>query len=448
MKILHYFLGFPPYRTGGLTKYAFDLMKTQKEQGNQVIALWPGKMKIFSKKVGVCKKGAVDGIINYEMMNPLPVSLDEGIKEIAEFTRECDKNVFLQFLKEVKPEVIHIHTLMGLYKEFVIAANEMNIRVVFTTHDYFGICPKVTLYKQGEVCDNDHGCEDCVMCNQRALSLSKIKLMQSPMYRILKNSVIVKMLRKKHRNTFFAEESWAETKEDRTEIKKEAEQYRKLRQYYMEILEKIDFIHFNSSVTEQVYKRFLSPKDSKIVSITHCDIKDHRASETLESDILRLTCLAPAKPFKGYQVMKRALDELWESGNHNFQLRMYGPVQNPSEYMFIKEEGYQYQELEGILKETDVLLAPSIWYETFGFTVLEAISYGVPVIVSDHVGAKDIIGQGGMIVKAGSVESLKEAICSLSKEKINVMKQSIKEDIVLKTWEEFLDENYSLYKNR
>ena len=32
MKILHYFLGFPPYRSGGLTKYAFDLMTAQVEE--------------------------------------------------------------------------------------------------------------------------------------------------------------------------------------------------------------------------------------------------------------------------------------------------------------------------------------------------------------------------------------------------------------------------------
>ena len=31
------------------------------------------------------------------------------------------------------------------------------------------------------------------------------------------------------------------------------------------------------------------------------------------------------------------------------------------------------------------------WYETFGFTVLEALSYGVPVMVTDSVGAKDIV---------------------------------------------------------
>ena len=41
----------------------------------------------------------------------------------------------------------------------------------------------------------------------------------------------------------------------------------------------------------------------------------------------------------------------------------------------------------------DVLVVPSIWKETFGFVVLEALSYGVPVIVSDNVGAKDIVGQ-------------------------------------------------------
>ena len=50
MIILHYFLGFPPYRTGGLTKYAFDLMKSQADDGNDVMALWPGEIKNYSCK--------------------------------------------------------------------------------------------------------------------------------------------------------------------------------------------------------------------------------------------------------------------------------------------------------------------------------------------------------------------------------------------------------------
>ena len=88
--------------------------------------------------------------------------------------------------------------------------------------------------------------------------------------------------------------------------------------------------------------------------------------------------------------------------------------------------------------KTDVLVAPSIWYETFGFTVLEALSYGVPVIVSDHVGAKDIIGDNGVIVKAGDVSELKNAI--------DIQKKHIRK-IKVKSWKQFMSENYKMYED-
>lgn len=42
MKILHYALGFPPYRSGGLTKYCIDLLLAQKAAGHDVAMMWPG----------------------------------------------------------------------------------------------------------------------------------------------------------------------------------------------------------------------------------------------------------------------------------------------------------------------------------------------------------------------------------------------------------------------
>ena len=445
MKILHYFLGFPPYRTGGLTKYSFDLMKAQIDNGDAVLALWPGEIKSLGGKADIRYRGQVDGIINCEMINPLPVSLDEGIKEVEAFTAACDANVFFEFLEKESPDAIHIHTLMGLYKEFVDAAKKLKIRMVFTTHDYFGICPKVTMYKSQAACDNDHACADCVACNESALSLKKIQLMQSPLYRKMKNSTVVKALRKSHRSTFFAEEEMAAAGENVAVCQEAADKYQKLRKYYIDILSQIDMIHFNSSVTEAVYTKYFKPINSKIVSITHKDIVDRRQSESVESDILRISYLAPAKPFKGFSVLKKALDDLWESGNHSFEVKIFTPVENPSPYMKIKEDGYQYQELAQIFSETDVLLAPSVWYETFGFTVLEALSYGVPVIVSDHVGAKDIVGDGGMVIPAGSAEDLMEAVRGLSTEKLTQMKSSIRNMETFKSWDDFLKENYALY---
>lgn len=431
MKILHYFLGFPPYRTGGLTKYALDLAKSQVSDRHEVLALWPGQIKNYSAQPKIIEGKRVEGIRNLELINPLPVSLDEGINEFEAFTKPCDINIYLTFLKKESPDVIHIHTLMGMHKGFIQAANQLKIRTVMTSHDYFGFCPKVTLYRYGECCDNDSDCRNCIQCNLAPLSLKKIQLMHSPLYRWAKDTSIVKKLRKKHRGQFFGEATLPEMPD--IDVDGMAKKYRDLRAYYVSMYESIDFIHFNSTVTEKVYKRYMAPKDSKVVSITHQGIRPQKRKK-IDTGKKVILCLAPAKPFKGWNVLKEACNQLWAEGD-NIELRAYSSVQNVEPYMVVKEDGFTFDELEQMMNEADVLIAPSIWYETFGFTVQEALSYGVPVIVSDHVGAKDIVGDNGLIVKAGDVEELKRAIKSIDKQVV----------IDAKSWKQFLDENYAMY---
>lgn len=441
MRILHYFLGFPPYRTGGLTKFAFDLMTTQVSDGHEVMALWPGEIKRIGGKPRIRERKSVHGIKNYELVNPLPVSLDEGINDFEAYTKPCDEKVYFSFLQSAKPDVIHIHTLMGMHREFIKAANHLKIRTVMTSHDYFGFCPKVTLYRYGKCCDNDNGCRNCIQCNLSPLSLRTIQLMQSPLYRMLKNASIVKKLREQHRGNFFGEEVLPDLPD--VNVEGLAEKYRKLRAYYVEMYESIDFIHFNSTVAEEIYERYMIPKDSKVISITHRGIKDNRENGHINSDKFRILCLAPAKPFKGFNVLKEALDQLWDEGNRYFELRIYSPVQNTSPYMVIRKEGYKYEDLSQMMKEADIVVAASIWYETFGFTVVEALSYAVPVIVSDHMGAKDIVGDSGIVVKAGNALELKNSITELFKNdtiKRNVLKTEVK------PWEKLVADMYGLYK--
>lgn len=434
MRILHYFLGFPPYRTGGLTKYAYDLMQAQVKDDNTVFALWPGEIKKMDAEPVIKKRKKITGVVSYELINPLPVSLDEGINNFGAFTRPCNIDIYKKFLGILKPDVVHIHTLMGLHKEFISAAQRLKIRTVFTSHDYFGLCPKVTLYRYGQCCDNDHGCTDCIQCNVNALSLSKIRLMQSPIYRQMKNTAIVKILRKRHRSIFFAEEVIPEM--PKVKVFEMAEQYRKLRAYYIGMYEAIDTIHFNSSLTKKIYERYLTPHDSRVISIMHKEIGEHQDNLHIPSDKLRILCLAPAKPFKGYNVLKSALDKMWNSGNHNFELKIFSPVPKEEPYMIVKEDGYSYTDLPIIFSNTDVLVAPSVWYETFGFTILEALSYGVPVIVSDHVGAKDIIGNAGIVVPVGNEDALIKAFNNIERGN----------HVQVKKWNDFLEENELLYR--
>lgn len=145
MRILHYSLGLPPYRTGGLTTYCVDLMMSELQADHVIGIIWPGRIQRIQKEVSVKTLSMWNGIYNYEIINPLPVPMDEGIVYTELFMCSAGYDIYRTFIADFQPDVIHIHTLLGMHKDFLLAAREAHVKIVYTVHDYFGICPKVTL---------------------------------------------------------------------------------------------------------------------------------------------------------------------------------------------------------------------------------------------------------------------------------------------------------------
>ena len=431
MRILHYSLGFPPFRTGGLTKFCMDLMKEQAKEGNEVALLWPGKLCHGNKKTEVRKKDAENVgeflIGSFEVINPLPVSYDEGINNIDVFTDEGDEGVYRNYLTSYMPDVIHIHTLMGLHLAFLKAAKGLGIRLVFTTHDFFPICPKVTLFRNGCICESAKECSACPICNATALSLKKMRLLQSPLYRKMKDTPLVKKLRKQHRDNYLGEK----TNEEKKQVSPlRPEDYLKLRAYYGEMLKLVDMVHYNSAVTKKVYENDFDSLPNTVIAISHSDIKDQRKKRMYSDERLRIRYLGPYSAHKGFYYLKNALDELWNE-NQSFCLDVHFTYTGESPYIR-SHERYSYTDLEKIFDETDILIAPSLWYETFGYTVVEALSYGVPVITTCNVGAKDIIAPGaGIIVNDLSGDELYETVKGLNAEKLQEMNDVILSDQII-----------------
>jgi glycosyltransferase involved in cell wall biosynthesis len=70
--------------------------------------------------------------------------------------------------------------------------------------------------------------------------------------------------------------------------------------------------------------------------------------------------------------------------------------------------------VEQCFGEARVLALPSLWYETGGLVVHEALAHGVPGIVTDISGARDIVGNShGRVVPPGDVEALAAALREL-----------------------------------
>ena len=70
------------------------------------------------------------------------------------------------------------------------------------------------------------------------------------------------------------------------------------------------------------------------------------------------------------------------------------------------------EEVERHLRDARALVFPSLWYETFGLSVFEAMAHGVPPIVSDNVLAAGMIehGETCLLYRSGDVESLRACI--------------------------------------
>lgn len=431
MKILHYALGFPPYRSGGLTKFCIDLMVQQVNEKHNVAMIWPGQMLFFSHKISIKNRKNVvvksKSIQSYEIINPLPISYDEGIVDVSAYMKDSGENIYEEFFDKFAPEVIHIHTLMGLHKSLLIAAKKRNIRIVFTAHDFFPICPKVTMFREGTVCDCVKSCKNCAVCNATALSIGKIKILQSPLYRKLKDSVIVKKIRKHHRDGYLNDQV---KHYNDANIKEMDQEYHMLRCHYYSMLRLMDIIHYNSSVTKKVYESVFNLPNNCVINITHSDIKNNKKIKNFSSKKLRIRYLGPNGKAKGFSLLKSALDGLWKIKN-NFCLDIHFIPEEIAPYINVHDR-YTYSDLNDIFEHTDILIAPSIWLETFGFTVLEALSYGVPVIISDTVGAKDILADGaGIIIMNITSEKLCEYINRLTVSDLESMNKVIVQNQVI-----------------
>lgn len=179
MRILHYTLGIYPERTGGLNRYATDLIKEQMNE-HEVSVLMPGVWRPWLKDCYVSKCKIADKIKTYCLVNALPQPLLYGVRRPSDFIgQHISKKSFENFYKEVKPEILHLHTLMGMPKEALRFFKEKGVKIVYTSHDYFGICPKVNLINEKfELCQGPSA-ERCERCNVNAPSTLYLRMRSS-----------------------------------------------------------------------------------------------------------------------------------------------------------------------------------------------------------------------------------------------------------------------------
>lgn len=407
MAILHYSIGMPPNRSGGSVQYAYGLIQEQAKTEN-VLALICGDTLFRGRKAKIKKIVVKEKVPIYSLTNPLTPTLIYGTADPANQHREIkiDFDNITKFIKSNGITVLHLHTLMGIHLNVVKHIKSLGVKIIYTTHDFHGICLHYNLINQtGELCDRVDAAK-CALCNLHEPSDRFLRIANSSIYHTMKNAGAFKFLKKPKVNTYLGDvnnQFLSNVSEYRIG------EYKKLIEYYIDYFNLVDRFHFNSTQTEHVFKNFLPNIEGKVIPVITSGIKDRRKPLSLSKEI-KFGFIGSVNDYKGFPILKRVLIELNEEGYCNFRLLTYSgnTFGTDPDCPFIEyQPPYNYSQISEIMYNLDCVIIPSKCYETFSLVALEALAHGRPVIVSDHVGAKDIVNRYNPEMVFTTAQSLK-----------------------------------------
>lgn len=460
MRVLHIGSGYPPIGGGGLTRYALDLMAAQAAAGHDVSYLCSGDFDLgFRPRIRRWKMGAVQV---FELRNPRVGNFHLGRQEHPELelAEPDSERLAAGVFDEVRPEVVHLHNLLGWPIGLLGLLAARGIPLVYTAQNYHAICPTTRLYDEvtDEVCTDFIDGRRCARCNSARASGRQLRNMRRLRAGRLFEAapLLFKAARglKRHftggrqRNT----SSGAQAPLPSPCL--QSETFRRRRAAFTTALNSGAFVvGMSRRVSELLTANGLEPSRVRTMKLTLADIGDIiRREPRVPGRPVRFGLLNKLTHLKGADVLAEAFRGLDPA---RVQLVIYG-VQSPAAVSAMRplvEAGiaelrgsYERARINEVLSGIDVGLVPSIWEEPYGYVGPEFLATGIPVLGSRIGGIPDYIEDGvnGRLLPARDASAWKRVIIELADgpETIAALASGAKP---VKTTREHLAEMDSLY---
>lgn len=145
----------------------------------------------------------------------------------------------------------------------------------------------------------------------------------------------------------------------------------------------------------------------------------------LPADVFILLMLGVYEPRKGHHFMIKVMEQViqkvpqahllvcGDGSEEEFQvvenLRQKSPAKSKIHLQ------YHRPDIENLLSQTDIQVVPSQSYESFGYTALEAMACGVPVMATSVGGLKEVVldGDCGFVRDCQNVDGFAQKIVEL-----------------------------------
>jgi glycosyltransferase involved in cell wall biosynthesis len=372
MRLLHVTHRFLPRYLTGTEVYAAALCRGLSARGHE--------QRIFTGDPGAsaARDGEWEGVPVRVVpwgaggwRGPIPTFL-------AGFANPSVERIFARVCGDFRPEVVHIHHLMGLSPALPAIARGRGARVIITLHDYWFACSNTWLYRwHGALCPGPGWGYHCGGCAAHRLGLKPDPLlmtMTAPIF-IARTAVLRRALLSAHR------------------------------------------LIAPSQTVARLFARHGVP-EAMIAVAPHGLAEDLAAPARAPDDgprPLRFVYVGSLIRPKGVHVAIEAFNQL---SDPQAQFHLYGDLTADPAYTaelrgLARHPGVEFkgpvprERVPDVLRTADMLVAPSLWHEAFSIIVDEALQAGLPVLTSDHGAPAERIrpGENGLTAPPGDADA-------------------------------------------
>jgi glycosyltransferase involved in cell wall biosynthesis len=399
VRVLHVGWGFTPWRRGGLILYAEDLMAAQVARGDDVAYFFAGR---HYPVVGGprLKRWRTQDVSMYEVVNgPIVSGLELGTRSPElDLDEPWTEAAFRRVIGEVRPDVVHFQELLCLPSSLIDVAAELGVATVMTLQDYLPLCATIRLFdSDGRTCTRLEVGEDCHARSAAAPTTTTPFIEDTLWYEIFVLRRRLRLLDRRWDPRFSPEKlerlfEWARRHGKPVEQSARPASFQRRREANVERLGRVGRLVAQTPRVAEMYAERGVATDRMTTAhftLAHIEHLRPRALERAPEPLTFATLGGCASVTKGSEVVLGALHRLREAGlEGSFRLLVLGGIAGDVRPELERYQGvelielYDRSELDELLGGVDVGLMPSIWEEAYGYSGVEFIAKGIPLIAN------------------------------------------------------------------
>ncbi len=426
MKIMQVNWGWPPRQSGGPIGYAADLCKELIRRGHQVSMFYGGDCNFKLRPYLEAKEE--EGVILGSLVNS-PNRYSNAGYPLRECKQPEVEGFYLYFLKRMNPDLVHIHSLIGLSGSIIELTRKMGIPIVVSLHNYWFICPRGDFLMPPDyrLCPGPDRGLNCAACLPRESKFSRnMAYVKDTVKSLLKRDVRLKRRLQKYlmwlnrRRKGLPSGNSDESAPSILSVIPEPTEvfgYQFREEYFRRLLSQdVDLIIAVSRAVKRIFVQHGVPAGK--ITVVHSGIKTAEELERIAvrteqkvRDPIIFGFFGPVQPYKGVHVLIDAFNRL-PQGLARLLIFGTGASDYVSRLIRQAKPGVEFRgafdDLGKMLAEFDVAVVPPIWEDNAPLVVLESQAAGKPIIGADIGGIPDFVRHNvnGLLFKAGDAGDL------------------------------------------